>query len=279
MLTSVPSFARRDTPLHCAAQWSDGHGDVVAALIGAGADVTIENVHGYAAAGGPFSGGAAGAAGWASAAAVAHRNTPLHCAAANGNGDVVAALINAGASVNIQNRKRWAFWRRCGRCGGRASAAAGAAVARRNTPLHLVIDLPLHLAAARGNAFVIDVVTALIGAGADMTLKNIEGYAALCRMADRHSRSPYARRMTAEQLWLARDGGLAERITDSFHSWFARALFATEQEITAQQEARQEARRNEKIAKYEAAVEQVRVRSSRHRSPTRTHHHYTAFIS
>ncbi len=51
---------------------------------------------------------------------------------------------------------------------GWASTAAGAAVARRNTPLHR--------AAYYGHA---DVAAALIGAGADMTVKNIDGYAAL----------------------------------------------------------------------------------------------------
>jgi hypothetical protein len=61
---------------------------------------------------------------------------------------------------------------------GWASTAAGAAVARRNTPLHL--------AAESRNA---DVAAALIGAGADATVKNIDGYAAL-RCAAPHGRPP-----------------------------------------------------------------------------------------
>ena len=70
--------------------------------------------------------------------------TALHWAAVKGHLDTVRALIHAGASLNIQTDgmygRRWAF------CGGRrgrlvrsgsASAAAGAAVACRRTPLLL----------------------------------------------------------------------------------------------------------------------------------------------
>ncbi len=51
---------------------------------------------------------AAGAAGRASADAVARRNTPLHCAAAKGHAAATAALINAGVPVNILASSRWA---------------------------------------------------------------------------------------------------------------------------------------------------------------------------
>ncbi len=100
---------------------------------------------------------------------------------------------------------------------GWASAAAGAAVARRATPLHF--------AARNGDA---DATAALIGAGADASIKDWTGYAAPRRTAERHSRSPGARRRTAEQ----------------------QAQFCG------------------KIAEYAAAVQQVRGRSAHHRSPT-----------
>ncbi len=98
-----------------------------------------------------------------------------------------------------------------------ASAAAGAAVARRATPLHY--------AAWNGNAAV---TAALIGAGADVSIKDWTGYAAPRHTAVRHSRSPGARRMTAEQ----------------------QAQFCG------------------KIAEYATAVQQARGRCAHHRSPT-----------
>ena len=81
-------------------------------------------------------------------------------------------------------------------CGvGAASAAAGAAVARRATPLHY--------AAWNGNAAV---TAALLVAGADASIKDWIGYAAPRRTADRRSRSRrVARRRTAERL--AQDNG------------------------------------------------------------------------
>jgi hypothetical protein len=64
---------------------------------------------------------------------------------------------------------------------GWASAAAGAAVACRSTPLHC--------AAANGTAAV---TAALLGAGADASIKDNYGYAALRRAvrADRHQLQP-----------------------------------------------------------------------------------------
>ncbi len=92
----------------------------------------------------------------------------------------VDALIKAGAKLNILNNprhadqnkdyntRRWAS--PCGAAGaaGRASAASDAAVARRNTPLHL--------AARYGHA---DVAAALIGAGADVSVENKDRWAVL----------------------------------------------------------------------------------------------------
>ncbi len=153
------AVARRNTPLHSAARY--GHADVAAALINAGADMTIKNIHGCA-----FAAGAAGPASAAASAAISRRNTPLHRAAYYVNAAATAAtLINAGADVTIKNAKGCAF---CGSAAGWVSADATAAVARRETPLHL--------AAESRNA---DVAAALIGAGADVTVKNIDGYAAL----------------------------------------------------------------------------------------------------
>ncbi len=94
------------------------------------------------------------------------------------------ALINAGASLHSQDKKRWAFW------GGRhgrlvrsrwASAAAGAAVARRS--------MPLHSAAVNGHA---DATAALLGAGADASIKGTCEYAALHHRAAPHGRPPPA---------------------------------------------------------------------------------------
>jgi hypothetical protein len=100
---SDAAVARRETPLHLAA--ANGHGDVMAALIGAGADVTIKNEHGWA-----FQRPVRpGAVRWASAAVVARRETPLHTAAYYGNAAATAALINAGADVAIENADGWAF--------------------------------------------------------------------------------------------------------------------------------------------------------------------------
>jgi ankyrin repeat protein len=136
------AVARRDTPLHRAAE--SGNAAATAVLINAAADVTITNVHGWA-----FAAGAAGADSADASAAVARRKTPLHYAAELRNAAATVMLINAGASVNIQDRDDWPF-------------------ARKETPLHR--------AAAKGNA---DVAAALIGAGADMTVKNFKGCAAL----------------------------------------------------------------------------------------------------
>jgi hypothetical protein len=101
---------------------------------------------------------------------------------------------------------------------GWASAAARAAVARRSTPLHW--------AAYNGNA---DATAALLGSGADGSIKDNNEYAAPRRAArpTATSRSRGARRNTAEQAapWNAKSGA------------------------------------------YAAAVEQARGRSARHRLP------------
>ncbi len=99
--------------------------------------------------------------------------TALHYAAAYGNLPTVHALINAGASLNIQDHDRWAFGGRRGLGAvGMDQAAAGAAGPRRCTPLHL--------AACYANA---DATAALIGAGADATIENRNGYTTLHRAA------------------------------------------------------------------------------------------------
>ncbi len=59
-----------------------------------------------------------------------------------------------------------------------ASAAAGAAVARRYTPLHYAVYY------GRADANAIAVMAALLGAGADASLKDSGGYAV--PRADRH---------------------------------------------------------------------------------------------
>ncbi len=102
----------------------------------------------------------AGRASADAAADVARRNTPLHFAVVDGHANVMAALINAGASVNIQNSSGWAF---CGGAAcvlGRASVEVGAAVARRMTPL-------CH-AAESGHAAA---TAALINAGASVNIQ------------------------------------------------------------------------------------------------------------
>ena len=106
-------------------------------------------------------------------------------------------------------------------CGlGWASAAAGAAVASRSTPLHW--------AAYNGNA---DATAALLGFGADASIKDNNEYAAPRRAAPHGptaaSCSRGARRDTAQQC----------------------------------------ARGNAKSGAYAAAVEQARGRSARHRLP------------
>ena len=144
--------------------------------------------------------------------------------------------------------------RRCGSAAGWVSADATAAVARRETPLHL--------AAESRNA---DVAAALIGAGADVTVKNIDGYAALRaalrRMADRHSRSPVARRRTAEQHWLAPTPTIFEFYGDIFRSVGSvlKTVYVDRSSKPLSIPAIQEARRNERIAAYAAAVEKVWV--------------------
>ncbi len=89
--------------------------------------------------------------------------TVLHWASAHGHLPTVLALILAGASLNIQTNERWAF---CVGAAGAASGDSGATVACRNTPLHL--------AAANVHA---DVAAALINAGADVKIKNVNGWA------------------------------------------------------------------------------------------------------
>jgi hypothetical protein len=107
--------------------------------------------------------------------------TALHWAVIHGHLPAVLALIHAGASLNIKTSREWrnderyntcAFWG--GRRGrllrlGWASAAADAAVARRKWT-------PLHWAVVRGRA---DLTAALLGAGADASIKDCIGYALL----------------------------------------------------------------------------------------------------
>jgi hypothetical protein len=92
--------------------------------------------------------------------------TALHWAAEHGHLPSVCAFINAGAPLDIQDCIGWAFLRRFGAAesvrSGWASAAATAA--RRATPLHC--------AAEYGHA---DVMAALLGAGADASIKNSNG--------------------------------------------------------------------------------------------------------
>ncbi len=79
------------------------------------------------------------------------------------------------------------------RCGSERASAAGA---RRTTPLHL--------AAWNGNA---DATAALLGAGADASIKESSGYAALSRAARPTATNQIrrARRRTAER-WAQRNG-------------------------------------------------------------------------
>ncbi len=50
--------------------------------------------------------------GWASAAAVASRSTPLHWAAYNGNADATAALLGSGADASVKDNNEYAAPRR-----------------------------------------------------------------------------------------------------------------------------------------------------------------------
>jgi ankyrin repeat protein len=87
--------------------WASAHGHLpsVDALIKAGASLNIQTNDGRWA----FCGGAAGGPVPTPVSPFARRNTPLHTAAHYDHADVAAALINAGADMNIQNNKWWAF--------------------------------------------------------------------------------------------------------------------------------------------------------------------------
>ena len=99
--------------------------------------------------------------------------TALHWAVSHGHLPSVHALIDAGASLDIQNIYRWALGR-----SARPIAAVGVGqcrrclVARRSTPLHLAADYG-HAAAT----------AALLGAGADASIENCGGYDAPRRTA------------------------------------------------------------------------------------------------
>ena len=77
-ITDINARSDGSTPLHEAA--SEGHTDVVIALIAAGADVNAQNERGY---------------------------TPLHWAADRGHTETVRALIDSGADVNLADNSGW----------------------------------------------------------------------------------------------------------------------------------------------------------------------------
>ncbi len=88
--------------------------------------------------------------------------TALHYAVEHGHLAAVNALIHAGAELDARAADRYAWWALCA-AGRRAaeSVRASAAAARRSTPLHRA-----------GRA---DVMAALLGAGADASLKDKYG--------------------------------------------------------------------------------------------------------
>ena len=140
------------TPLHWAAAYNRNP-DVIATLIEAGANVMARNLEDV---------------------------TPLHSAAGyNGNPDVVTLLLDAGA--DIEARDKWAASPLHYAAGHNAnSAVAGALIdADRLTPLH-------HAAESNSNP---DVVTMLLGAGADMKARSVTGQTAL-HSATAHSDNP-----------------------------------------------------------------------------------------
>lgn len=205
------------TPLHVAAG-SNAHGDVISALVDAGADIEAATRHGWrplhhaADTNGARVTAALVAAGANTAAATERGFTPLHLAARREDPLLVVALLEGGADQDARDGtgRRPLHWATRSAAVVARLLEGGAAVDARDgqgrTPLHGIADSPVwddSVAIARE----------LVGRGADPNLTDGRGNTALHLAAG--SEATYARALVAALLSAGAD---VDRRNDRGHT-------------------------------------------------------------